>query len=179
MSPHRYASILGPLLDRQPACGATRVVAVDGPSGSGKTSLATDIARAAGGDLLHLEDLYPGWNGLEATPPLVRAVLESLAVGDVGRAPRWDWEHDRPGGTLLVPPVALLVLDGVGSGAAVLRPFLSLLVWVDSPTEVRKERALARDGEAYAPYWDVWAAQEARHFSRQSTQAHADLVVRT
>jgi uridine kinase len=177
---HRYDELVALIHGRQPACGSTKVVAVDGPSGSGKTSLAGELARATGASLLHLEDLYPGWHGLAATPPMVaRGILDSIAGDRVGSAARWDWVEDRPGPLLHVPPAQLLLLDGVGSGAAVIRPFLSLLIWVEAPTGVRKARALARDGGTYAPFWDMWAAQEAAHFGAEDTRRHADVIVHT
>ncbi|KRC66649.1 hypothetical protein ASE12_18850 [Aeromicrobium sp. Root236] len=179
MTSHRYDDLVELIRERQAACGSTRVVAVDGPSGSGKTSFAGELAEAAGAAVLHLEDLYPGWHGLAATPPLVHAVLEAIAVGNVGTAPRWDWVGDRPGPLVHVPPARILVLDGVGSGAAMLRPFVSLLIWVEAPVDVRKRRALARDGDVYAPFWDIWAAQEAVHFAAEQTRRHADVVVHT
>ncbi|KAA1400038.1 4-amino-4-deoxy-L-arabinose transferase [Aeromicrobium ginsengisoli] len=179
MSSHRYDDLVALIRERQPACGTTTVVAVDGPSGSGKTSLVGGLADAASARVLHLEDLYPGWHGLDATPPIVHGILGAIAVGNVGAAARWDWVDDRPGPLLHVPPAPLLILDGVGSGAAMLRPFLSLLIWVEAPADVRKERALARDGGVYAPYWDVWAAQEAAHFAAEETRRHADVVVHT
>jgi hypothetical protein len=50
---------------------------------------------------------------------------------------------------------------------------------VELDEATRKRRALARDGEAYAPYWDRWAAQEAAFIAREHPQALADRVVRT
>lgn len=180
MTSHRYDDIVALIRERQPACGSTTVVAVDGPSGSGKTSLADQLAEVAGAAVFHLEDIYPGWHGLAATPPMVaHGVLDAIAVDEIGVASRWDWVNDRPGPPLYVPPAPLLIVDGVGSGAAVIRPFLSLLIWVEAPVAVRKERALARDGGVYAPFWDTWAAQEAEHFRTEETRRHADVVVRT
>ena len=182
MTSHRRGA-LDRLVDlvswRQPACGGTLVVAVDGPSGAGKTDLSEALARATRGHLLQLEDVYPGWHGLERTPPMIAAALESIAVGEMGSVQRWDWVEDRPGSELPVPPAPLLILDGVGSGAAVIRPYLSVLVWVEAPADVRKRRALARDGETYAPFWEVWAEQEWGHFVAQQTRGHADVIVRT
>ncbi|MBD8607664.1 4-amino-4-deoxy-L-arabinose transferase [Aeromicrobium sp. CFBP 8757] len=179
MASHWYEPVVARLEDRQPACGTTTVVAVDGPSGSGKTSFVAGLADVTGADVLHLEDLYPGWHGLAATPDVVARVLASVAVGDTGTARRWDWAAGAPGSLLHVPPTRLLLLDGVGSGASVVRPFLSLLIWLEAPADVRKERALTRDGDTFAPFWDVWAEQEARHFAAEGTRGRADLVVRT
>lgn len=179
MASHRYDDLVALIHDRRPACGVTTVVAVDGPSGSGKTSIADLLADISGAGVLHLEDLYPGWRGLAATPPMVVAVLEALAVGDVGEAARWDWVDDRPGSILRVPPGPLLILDGVGSAASVIRPYLSLLIWVEASADVRRQRAMARDGGVYEPFWDIWAAQERTHFAAEETRRHADVIVRT
>jgi uridine kinase len=178
--PIRYDEIAQLAARRQPACGSTTVIAIDGPSGSGKTRLADGLAHVSGAAVLHFDDVYPGWHGLAATPPMVRSgVLERIAVDEIGVVHRWDWVRDDPGPRLRVPPARLLILDGVGSGAALLRPFLSLLIWVDAPLDVRKRRALQRDGGAYEPFWDTWAEQEARHFIAEETRHHADLVVDT
>jgi cytidylate kinase len=178
MHPIRHEEVVRLVRERPPACGATRVVAVDGRSGAGKTRFAGLVADALDAPVLHLEDLYPGWRGLAATPPaVVRDVLEPLASGTPGRTSRWDWARDVPGDELVVPPSPVLVLEGVGSGAAVIRPFLTVLVWLEAPADVRRHRALTRDGDVFAPFWDVWADQEAAHLADDRTPAHADLVL--
>ncbi len=124
-----------------------------------------------------MDDLYPGWDGLAQGVALLRAeVVAPLAAGQPARYPRWDWVRAafverRDLGT---PP--LLVVEGVGSGAA---GATSLLVWLDAPEEVRHRRAMERDGAAYAPYWNRWAAQERAHFAADATRARADVVLRT
>lgn len=179
MTSHRHDSVVRLLDRRQPACGTTKVLAIDGPSGSGKSTIAADLTSVTGGLLLQLDDVYPGWHGLEATPPLIARALGSIAAGEIGTVDRWDWASHRVGGSLRLPPTRLLILDGVGSGAAVIRPYLSVLVWAEAPTDVRRARALARDGGAYAPFWEVWAAQEDRHFAAEQTRRHADVVMQT
>ncbi|GAA3533138.1 adenylate kinase [Aeromicrobium flavum] len=164
---------------RAPACGGTRVIAIDGRSGSGKTSLALDLADQTGAPILHLERLYPGWHGLARTPASVRALLADLAIGETGRARQWDWAVDRPGRWLTVRPTPELIIEGVGSGARALRPFLSYLVWLEADEPQRRARALARDGDTYAPWWDVWAAQEEEYLASDVTPAAADLIVST
>src|SRR6476661_4492660 len=56
----------------RPRCGGTRLVAVDGPSGAGKTTLAAEVADALGAPTIHMDDLYPGWDGLAASTERVR-----------------------------------------------------------------------------------------------------------
>lgn len=165
---------------RQAACGRVRVVALDGPSGAGKSSLADALAEQAGAHVVRTDEHVAGWRGLEQMPPIVAlTLLEPLARDETACPPRWSWVRDVWVRGVPVEPVPLLVLDGCGSGSRVLRPFLSALVWVEADTETRKERALSRDGDVYAPWWDVWAEQERRLFAAEGTRAAADLLVRT
>jgi hypothetical protein len=57
--------------------------------------------------------------------------------------------------------------------------YAAALVWTEAARDLRMERGLARDGEAFAPHWDAWARMEAEHFARERTRERADLVVRT
>src|SRR5690349_6296654 len=176
----RYEALADAVRERQPACGGVTVVGVDGPSGAGKTELADGLAAALGATVLRVDDLVPGWRGLAQLPPLLaHDVLTPLSLGQLPTARRWDWTNDRPGDVLRLDPDRYLVLDGCGSGARAVRPFLSLLVWVDAPAGVRYSRAMARDGDLYEPWWDVWAEQERALFTAEQTMTVADLHVRS
>jgi hypothetical protein len=155
------------------------VVAVDGPSGAGKTTLAGRLAAALGAvPVVHVEDLYPGWDGLDAVVPrLVAGVLAPLAAGRDGRFRRWDWAAGADGEPVTVPAGPLLVVEGAGAAARAAAPYLAFVVWLDGPPAWRRERALARDGDTYAPHWERWAAQERVHFAREGTRGRADVVL--
>ncbi|MGA9101893.1 AAA family ATPase [Aeromicrobium sp.] len=176
----RYDELVDAVRDRLPACGSTSVVAVDGPSGSGKSELADTLARRLEATILRVDELVPGWHGLAAMPPVVaRDLLAPLAAGEVAEVRRWNWIDDEPGERVALRPGRFLVLDGCGSGSRVIRPYLTLLVWVDAPEETRRERAMARDGAVFEPWWDVWAAQERALFAAEQTQAAADVRLRS
>ncbi|HSK28322.1 MAG TPA: hypothetical protein VK894_15550, partial [Jiangellales bacterium] len=76
-----------------------------------------------------------------------------------------------------VPDSPFLVVEGVGSGCRAAAAYLSLLVWVEAPAAVRRERALARDGDRFRPHWDGWARQEEALLAHERTAERADLVV--
>ncbi|MDQ1578127.1 MAG: hypothetical protein QOE21_814, partial [Microbacteriaceae bacterium] len=50
-------------------------------------------------------------------------------------------------------------------------------IWVELDAATRKRRALDRDGDAYRPHWDRWAAQELAFAEREHPSELADLVV--
>jgi uridine kinase len=165
---------------------APAVIAFDGPSGTGKTFLAHALAaQLPDAAVVHLDDLYPGWDGLEAVVPmLVEHVLGPLGGGSPIAVPTWDWTRDapappRPRPDLGPPRPGVVLVEGAGAGARACAAYLSALVWLEAPEALRKERALARDGAAYAPHWDRWARQEQAHFARERTRERADLVLDT
>ena len=172
----RLRGIVAAIRQRKPACGSTVVVAIDGPSGAGKTRLARELAPLLGAQILHLDHIYRGWHSLADAPPVVvRDVLEPLAGGETGRTPRWEWGADEPGDDIVIEPGGFLILDGCGSGSRIIRPFLSYLIWLDGRPDVRRARAMARDGETYEKWWDIWAAQEDDLFAAEQTAAAADV----
>lgn len=147
--------------DREPSAGERRVLAVEGRSGSGKTTLARAIAERLDAPLIHMDDLYAGWDGLdEGIANLREWVLEPLANGRPASWRRWDWPAHEYAEHHPVPAAKWLVIEGVGAGSSRLRPYVGGIVLLKSTPAVRKRRALARDGETYAPHWDRWAAHE-------------------
>lgn len=171
---------IAPALGRAaPRAGATRVVAIDGRSGAGKSSLAATLARQLNAPVVSLEGLYGGWDGLErGIDLLVSEVLKPLAAGRAARVPRYDWVAREWAEPLLLEPPEVLIVDGVGAGARRAAAFESLLVWLEVPAPTRKQRALDRDGETFAPYWDQWAAQEDQMLAREHTPDRADIIIR-
>ena len=163
---------------RPARAGGRRVLAVEGRSGSGKTTLAAAVAARLGAALIHMDDLYAGWDGLAAgVTTLHEQILGPLAAGRPACWRRWDWTAGAYAESHRVPDGDWLVVEGVGSGGRVLRAYLSGLVWLDSPTALRKQRALARDGGVYAPHWDRWAAQEAAFHTADAVRDHAGLII--
>lgn len=158
--------------DLVPARGRA-VVLIDGASGSGKTTLAADLAARWPTPIrvVHLDDFYPGWDGLAAASA---AVAESVLRPDAPGFRRWDWVTGRPGAWVPLDPRESLIVEGCGALTAASRSRATAGIWVvGNPTE-RKERALARDGETFAAHWDAWAAQERAHWRAHRPRELAD-----
>lgn len=158
------------------------IIAIDGRSGAGKTTVALELAallrRHRTVSLFHLEDIYPGWDGLaDGVGRYVSTVLAPLSQGSDAHWTAWDWTRDQDGATQKTVAADVVLLEGVGAACGNARQFVDAVIWVDSPALQRKERALARDGDTYAPFWDRWAAQEETLFAENGVAGFADITV--
>jgi anthranilate synthase component 1/para-aminobenzoate synthetase len=158
------------------------IIAIDGRSGSGKTTLAIELAARLREhhkvSLFHLEDIYPGWNGLAAgIERYVSTVLSPLRRGEPAEWVSWDWERHYDGEVRTTRPAEIVLVEGVGAAAAAARPLLDAVIWADSSDSDRRARALSRDGETYEPFWDQWAAQEAEWLAADDVPSRADVHV--
>ena len=133
------------------------VVTIDGYSGSGKSTLAAALARLVNGwQVLHLDDWYPGWDGLAAGARIARRIAADLREGRAPSYEAWDWEAGETGATIRVP-LAPTIIEGCGA----IEAEADLAIWTADPGEdERRSRALARDGQTYAPHWRRWADQD-------------------
>ena len=133
------------------------VVTIDGYSGSGKSTLAAALASLLPGwQVLHLDDWYPGWDGLAAGTDIARRIATDLRGGRASSYDAWDWENDATGETTRVP-LAPTIIEGCGA----IEAEADLAIWIADPGEgERRSRALARDGQTYAPHWRRWADQD-------------------
>ena len=168
--------------DVRAVAAANPVVLIDGGSGAGKSSLAALLVRRwpvlGHVQLVALDSLYPGWDGLDGgAERALDGILRPHGRGFLGTWRRWDWETQSEAESHAVDPALGVIIEGSG----ILRPSTAGLadvrVWVESAEESRKARALTRDGDTYRPHWDRWAAQERRHVERDDPRALATRIV--
>lgn len=154
---------------------------IDGPAGAGKSTLAAALAAELGAaPVVHMDDLYAGWDQ-DLGAPLsgrVRAwLLDAWQAGLPGRHLRFDWETGQYAAWVEVPAEPVVILEGCGSAARGIRDRAATLIWVEAPLELRMVRGLDRDGVAMEPQWRTWVDREAAHFAADGTRAAAELVV--
>lgn len=156
-------------------------VAIDGRSGAGKTSFAARVAaQLPQCALVHLDDFYPGWDGMARTPDLLAEwLLRPIRDHAPAGYRRFDWQLGEFAEWVPVAAGTFLVIEGAGSSVEPAGGYADLRVWLEAPATLRKARALARDGDTYAPHWDRWAAQEDTVFRADRTRQRADLVIET
>jgi hypothetical protein len=160
------------LLEAIVAIGAANpAILIDGRSGAGKTSLARAIVTRwplrGRVQLVALDSIYPGWDGLADGVEITREhVLRPHARGLMGVWQRWDWEYSERAEAHAIDPALPLIVEGSGLLTSETSKLGDLRVWLESPTASRRTRALARDGDTYRPHWERWARQEDTHLTR-------------
>ena len=162
--------------------GAVRpVVLLDGGSGAGKTSLAGLIAaawRVSRPDPLQvvsLDDVYPGWEGLAAASAAVPRIVSADGPG----YRRWNWETSEHLGWVGVDAHHPILVEGCGSLTREASRLATCRIWLEADESVRKQRALARDQGDFDPYWDLWTTQEHVHWQSNHPWQLADLIARS
>jgi len=161
-----------------------RTVLLDGPSGSGKSTFAlallAELRRTAGAPeaaLVRMDDVYPGWSGLErsvviATERIVRP--HALGLGAQWQA--WNWASGTTAGPRAVR-APLLLVEGCGAAGERSRRLADLTIWIEADDAQRKRRALTRDGALFEPHWDSWDEQFRRYCVRERPREGADLIL--
>ena len=147
---------------------------IDGRSGSGKSTLATLLAAALDAQLVRLDDIYPGWDGLDIAS--TRVADHILDTRDP-RWQRWDWASNQPAEWHHISPHEPLIIEGCGALSRANRELATFGIWLELHQATRKRRANARDGSAFDEHWQRWADQEARFAEREHPQQLADLIV--
>ena len=83
----------------------------------------------------------------------------------------------QPGGQTRVDPSDYVVLEGVSVGRRAFRPYLSFIVWVNTPRQQRLDRGIARDGESMRSQWKRWMDAEDRYVEEEDPRSSADLII--
>jgi uridine kinase len=177
-----------------PGVGQVRVVCVDGPAGSGKTTLAASLAAALGASfgpvpIVHGDEVYEGWPVVAGAADRVTAfraladrvdtwLLSRWRQGEDGEHPRWDWHARTWGGSVVVPPAPVVILEGVALASRTLRTRAALSIWVEAEPASCLARVLERDGDAIREEMLAWQLDEALWHRLDETRAGVDVRVR-
>jgi uridine kinase len=179
-----FSALADAVLADQPRLGGVRLVSVDGRAGSGKTTFAGRLAgqltsRGAEAKVLHTDDLLQGWLDIVTFwPRLEEWVLAPLRGGQSAKYRRFDWAAGRfrsTWETLGRPDV--LLLEGVTSARAEIRPQLTRSIYVQVDRKTRFQRGVRRDGESVIPDWNRWMSDEDQHFAVDRTAEMVDVLV--
>lgn len=129
--------------------------------------------------LLRMDDVYPGWNGLDAASEHVHDhVLVPRAMSHSARWRRYDWVAEQSAEWHEVPADRPLIIEGCGSLTRRNFALATLRIWIDADGDLRRHRALTRDRGGFDDHWDMWSRQFEAFERRERPLDHADVVIR-
>ena len=169
----------------------TPIILIDGRAGSGKSSFAEELRNElfrqsdAAPTLVHMDDLYPGWEGLEAgSAYLVQNILQPLSQAKPAAWQKWDWSQGRRGdptepgnGWREFAGGNILIVEGCGSLSRQSRDLAQLCLWIEAPRDVRRARWQTRDAGKFDEFWGLWQAQEDHFYETAKSDRLADWVI--
>ncbi|MEY2675792.1 MAG: hypothetical protein RL102_1058 [Actinomycetota bacterium] len=161
---------------------ATPILLIDGRAGSGKSTLAELVkngffkAGESAPRVVHMDDLYQGWNGLDAGADyLNRFVIAPIGKREGASWQEWSWAEDaRSGEWREFRGGTPLIVEGCGSLNGVSSHTAHIRVWLEVPEGVRHQRWLDREGND--EFWARWSAQEVEFYAREKSDELADIV---
>ena len=181
------------------------VVGIDGRSGGGKSTLAAAGAARLTAEhgvtaaVLEGDQFYAGgssatWDArtAEEKADMVidrrrqRTVLEALLADGVAEWRPFDWEADDwdaeeaplAAASVRTATADVVLLEGAYSCRPELHDLLDLLVLLDPPSDLRRQRLLDREGDAYRADWEGrWAEAEDHYFGTVMPPVRFDLVL--
>lgn len=178
-------NILSQLADKQPKVGNVKFIGIDGHGGSGKSTLAKILAEQLNATLIHTDDFASHDIPFDWHQKLVDAVFTPIIKGaktlNYQRSKWWPDHHPDPITNQPVAPV--MIIEGVSALRKEFRQYLSLTIYVDTPTDICLARGLERDkdngnsAEEVKRKWMNWIKAEYKYMQRDEPKAYADFII--
>jgi uridine kinase len=156
-----------------------KIIAIDGHGGAGKSTLARQLAKEFNAEVLHTDD-FASWN----KPPdwwkrIVDEIFEPIKAGAKTlnyECGSWAPDH-HPVPVKDQPVTPIMFLEGVSSARKEFRPYLTYVIWVETPIELCLKRGLERDGKDMLENWQKWFAEEDEYIVRDNPIEYSDIKV--
>jgi energy-coupling factor transporter ATP-binding protein EcfA2 len=169
----------------------TAIVLIDGRAGSGKSRFAGELAELIFQSekqlpkLIHMDDLYPGWDGLRAgSSYLNRSILGPISKGKQADWQVWDWQlgargmaNEPANGWRSFEGGNLIIVEGCGSVSVASSELADLTIWIESDSSQRKTRFSARDQGQFDSFWAAWSIQEDEFYEQEQTSELCEIRV--
>lgn len=181
MKPSNLEQLLAAIEGSTQTCGQVRVIAIDGPAGSGKTTLAEQLSAILSDcQVIHMDDLYNGWNQdlvSELATRIRQQILQPLQQNQLAQYSKYDWHQGAFTKIVTLSKCSYLILEGVGAANPKLGEYFALTIWVQAPPKLLLDRLIQRDGPQYIEQLISWQQHEAKYFDLLSVKSACDVVV--
>jgi uridine kinase len=153
------------------------MVGIGGFGASGKTTFAGLVSKShPKAQIVATDEFFDGESfDLDR---LRTDVVDVLRTRKPATYRPWNWATGTTGDERLIKPRGLVVIEGVCALHEMFRDQYAVRIWIDTPADIRLERAIARDGESSREQWlTVWMPNEAAYADRDQPVACAHAIV--
>ena len=175
------------LATKESKTGTVRFIAIDGRGGSGKSTVAKLLAGELGAEIIQADDFASWENPTDWWPLVIERVFQPITNGaselSYPRSKWWPNHHPEP--VVDQPVTPIMILEGVTALRKEFRPYISLGIYVDTPTDTCIRRGIGRDltnntgmtKKEIIKLWEKWVLEEDVYTHRDNPKAYADIVV--
>ena len=168
---------------------APAVIAIDGPCGGGKTTLAAEIEKELGFNILHMDDFYlpfqerdKNWMNIIAGHMdfnrLIENVLEPYKSGKKTNYVSYDCHSDKYLQEIPIDISKILVIEGSYTSHPILDKYVALKVFVDIDKDEQVKRLTKRNPDVVDKFLAMWVPFENNYFESLKIKEKSDVVVR-
>lgn len=162
---------------------ARPIIAIDGPAGGGKTTLAEHLSSALSlkykCQTIHMDDLYNGWQAAfdHHLSDALLAIAQSHQKSTDFLLTRYNWQSGSYDPPMEMQSSELLIFEGVGSTQRLVRPFITVSIWIEIDRNQGLNRVLQRDGDGNSFEMRQWLEEQEQHFRLEGGEKSADFVL--
>ena len=164
----------------------TPIVLIDGRAGSGKSTFAEKLQSLLfrEGDslprVIHMDDLYPGWEGLaQGAEYLQRVILTPLLKSGTASWQEYNWSTGKRESWREFSGGTPLIIEGCGALNSFTQTVALLGIWLEADEQTRRKRWEERDGDRFREYFEIWSAQELDFIAREKSPDLASHLLNT
>ena len=156
------------------------LLAIDGPAGAGKTTFAAkleaELSLKGTVKVIHMDDLYNGWNNALSNP--LAEILDRISTAHLaGREfviKIFNWHIMAFDREERITPTDYLIIEGVGAAQQIVRETGAITYWLDIEPEIGLQRVLDRDGAHIEVQMRQWQVDQDKHFARDETRENCE-----
>jgi len=156
------------------------LLAIDGPAGAGKTTFAAkleaELSVHSTVKVIHLDDLYNGWDNALSNP--LSEILDRISTAHLaGREfviKIFNWHTMEFDSEEKITPTDYLIIEGVGAAQQIVRETGATTYWLDIEPEIGIQRVLDQDGAHLEVQMHQWQVDQDKHFARDETRENCE-----
>ena len=164
------------------------VLSIDGPCGAGKSTLASEIEKELGFNILHMDDFYlpfkerdKNWMNIIAGHMdfnrILKNVLEPYKSGHKTNYVSYDCHSDKYLQEIPIDLNKILVIEGSYTSHPILDEYVDLKIFVDIDKDEQIKRLTNRNLDVVDKFLSMWVPFENNYFESLKIKENSDLVI--